>query len=275
MSRGRTLIIGYGIVGQAVYKGCHGERRKCDVLDPPKDMTIDKDYDFYDRIIICVPTPMLVDGLGYPPDMASTGKCDDSLVRDYVHDIRLNSEAIPILIKSTTSIDTIHSFKHDLAITYNPEFLTEHNANEDFRRQKFAIFGGNQARYWHMFFRISGIKFDKVRYTDIYKAAYAKYTINCFLAVKVIFFNQLREMYGDYNFDQLTEIIAMDERIGPSHMMVPGPDGVMGYGGMCFPKDTEAFAYEAREMEHPLTLLEHAMAVNNVYRFPDNPDYSL
>ena len=81
---------------------------------------------------------------------------------------------------------------------------------------------------------------DNVKFTDKRTAAFAKYAINSYLATKVIFFNELRDFFGPKGFDELTECISLDERIGSSHMMVPGPDREYGFGGMCFPKDTNA-----------------------------------
>ena len=97
-------------------------------------------------------------------------------------------------------------------------------------------------------------------------AAYAKYTINSFLATKVIFFNELYNMYCDDGFDELTELVAMDERIGKSHMTVPGHDREFGFGGMCLPKDTLAFATSASRKGSPLKLLEEAILINNELR---------
>ena len=94
-------------------------------------------------------------------------------------------------------------------------------------------------------------------------AAYAKYAINSFLATKVVFFNQLQDMFGEDGFNELTKIISMDQRIGESHMMVPGPDGKYGFGGMCFPKDTSAFVKSGRGK---LTLLERVREINKEIR---------
>jgi UDPglucose 6-dehydrogenase len=49
-------------------------------------------------------------------------------------------------------------------------------------------------------------------------------------------------------------------------MQVPGPDGKRGYGGMCFPKDTKAFANYARSQGKPLKLLEKAIELNEGIR---------
>ena len=248
----RLLIIGYGVVGQAVYEGLV-ENNIIDLLDiEPND---DIDYSSYDGIIICLPTPQ-----------GPRGECDDMMVEQYHRSIRMEVPAVPILIKSTISIGLVELLEDDQEVTYNPEFLTEADSNKDFCHQKFAIFGGHHCRSWYELYINSGIKIDKVRFTSMKNAAYAKYTINSFLATKVIFFNELYNMYCDDGFDELTEIIAMDDRIGKSHMMVPGPDREFGFGGMCLPKDTLAFATSASRKGSPLKLLEEAILINKEIR---------
>ena len=246
------LIIGFGIVGQAVYEGLK-ENNKIDILDiEPND---DIDYSSYDGIIICLPTPQ-----------GPRGECDDMLVEQYITTIRMEVPAVPILIKSTISLELVELLEDDQEVTFNPEFLTEADSHKQFCHQKFAIFGGHHCRSWYELFINSGIKIKKVRFTSMKNAAYAKYTINSFLATKVIFFNELYNMYCDDGFDELTEIIAMDKRIGKSHMMVPGSDREFGFGGMCFPKDTLAFATSASRKGSPLKLLEEAILINNELR---------
>jgi len=263
MTHRDILIIGYGIVGKAVYEGLNkDEMNYIQVLDPPKDMNIlddgindYSDYGYYDGIIICLPTPQ-----------GPRGECDDMMVEQYHREIRAEAPGIPILIKSTISIELIKLLEDDLYLTFNPEFLTENDSIKEFCNQKFAIFGGENARYWYDIYINSGIKIDKVRFTSMINACYAKYAINCYLATKVIFFNELRDMYCDEGFDEVTELIALDERIGKSHMMVPGSDGKHGFGGMCLPKDTLAFATSASRKGSPLKLLEEAILINSKIR---------
>ena len=248
----RLLIIGYGVVGQAVYEGLV-ENNTIDLLDiEPND---DIDYSSYDGIIICLPTPQ-----------GPRGECDDMMVEQYHRSIRMEVPAVPILIKSTISPELVELLEDDQEVTYNPEFLTEADSNKEFCHQKFAIFGGHHCRSWYELYINSGIKIDKVRFTSMKNAAYAKYTINSFLATKVIFFNELYNMYCDDGFDELTELVAMDERIGKSHMTVPGHDREFGFGGMCLPKDTLAFATSASRKGSPLKLLEEAILINNELR---------
>jgi len=246
------LIIGFGVVGQAVYEGLV-ENNTIDLLDiEPND---DIDYSSYDGIIICLPTPQ-----------GPRGECDDMLVEQYITTIRMEVPAVPILIKSTISLELVELLEDDQEVTFNPEFLTEADSHKQFCHQKFAIFGGHHCRSWYDLYINSGIKIDKVRFTSMKNAAYAKYTINSFLATKVIFFNELYNMYCDDGFDELTELVAMDERIGKSHMTVPGHDREFGFGGMCLPKDTLAFATSASRKGSPLKLLEEAILINNELR---------
>ncbi len=256
----KILIIGYGIVGQAVHNGLKNYPLiQIQIMDPPKDMNpLDNgvqdwsDYNYYDGIIMCLPTPQ-----------GPTGECDDMLIEQYHYDIRKHATKVPILIKSTISVELIDLLKDDKFLTTNPEFLTEADSKDEFLHQKFAIFGGYQCRYWYSLFMNAGIYMNSVKFTDIRTAAFAKYTINSFLATKVIFFNELQSMFGKDGFDELTQIVSMDERIGKSHMMVPGSDQKLGFGGMCFPKDTSAFVKSGKGK---LTLLEKAREINEELR---------
>lgn len=243
------LIIGFGIVGQAVYAGLK-DSNNIDIIDIEPNDNIEKYH--YDGIILCLPTPQ-----------GPTGECDDMLVEQYHYNIRKHAAEVPILIKSTISPELVELLAGDKFLTTNPEFLTEADSKEEFLNQKFAIFGGHQCRYWYSIFMNAGIKMKTKKFTDIRTACFAKYTINSFLATKVIFFNELKQVFGKDGFDELTELVGMDDRIGNSHMMVPGPDREYGFGGMCLPKDTSAFV---KSGNGKLTLLEKAIDINKELR---------
>jgi len=255
MNKQRFTIIGLGFVGSAVYNAMK-DAYYLNVIDPKKgdNDTPDK-YDNVDGFIICVPTPE-----------GKNGHCDDHLVTDYIERIRLQSHK-PILIKSTTDIDTLRKITED-DVTFSPEFLVAANANEDFANQDFAVFGGDNGRFWYNVLNsVCNIK--QVRFTDIVTAGFVKYTINSFLATKVVFFNELHNLYTQYtnnnSFDHLTELVSLDDRIGNSHMQVPGPDGEFGFGGACFPKDTKAFSKFATDLSK-LELLESTIEINKNLR---------
>jgi UDP-glucose 6-dehydrogenase len=69
------------------------------------------------------------------------------------------------------------------------------------------------------------------------------------------------------DWNTFTNIIANDPRIGNSHMRVPGNDGQRGYAGSCFPKDTAALAWFAREiLNTQFTQLETSIKINDTLR---------
>ena len=106
--------------------------------------------------------------------------------------------------------------------------------------------------------------------TDLIRASLIKYTINSWLATKVSFFNELYQLHSNSEtkvpWETFTEMLSQDKRIGDSHMKVPGPDGEIGFGGHCFPKDTKAFLYYAKLKKADLSILKSAIDKNNKLR---------
>ena len=85
-----------------------------------------------------------------------------------------------------------------------------------------------------------------------------KYVTNSFLATKVSFANEMYEICNglDVDYDKVIEYATYDKRLGKSHWSVPGPDGDLGYGGHCFPKDVKALIEVANENNiFPLMLI--------------------
>ena len=83
----------------------------------------------------------------------------------------------------------------------------------------------------------------------------------------------MNEMYDVLNaskgcdWNTFIKIVQSDPRIGKTHTKVPGSDGQRGYSGSCFPKDTNALAWFAREMLNtPFTQLETSIKINNSLR---------
>jgi UDPglucose 6-dehydrogenase len=74
-----------------------------------------------------------------------------------------------------------------------------------------------------------------------------KYFTNCFLATKVSFANEFKQICDetDVDYDKVVEYALYDNRIGKTHFSTPGPDGRSGFGGSCFPKDLNALIYYA------------------------------
>ena len=141
-------------------------------------------------------------------------------------------------------------------IVYNPEFLREKTAKEDFANQPYFIVGiakhlitysipaedNPHAKFWTNLFAPS-LPNTEFIYTDRETAVMVKYTHNAWLATKVTFFHSLSlVMPGLSNYEEMTNILAKFPNIGPSHMKVPNALGELGYEGFCFPKDMKAFS---------------------------------
>ena len=97
---------------------------------------------------------------------------------------------------------------------------------------------------------------EQLHYSQIYyalpeEAAMMKYIINTFLAMKVTFMNEWFEIAEreHVSWDVLHNLFLLDERVGRSHTLVPGPDYKFGFGGSCFPKDLDAIISEYRDLK--------------------------
>ena len=97
-----------------------------------------------------------------------------------------------------------------------------------------------------------------------------KYFTNCFLATKVSFANEIYQICEklDIDYDKVVEYAKYDERIGYSHLNVPGPDGDFGFGGHCFPKDLNALISLAEKQGLGLNVnvLRATLETNNKVR---------
>ena len=87
---------------------------------------------------------------------------------------------------------------------------------------------------------------------------------NTFLATKVSFLNEMKILSDNVgaNWEDAIEGFARDGRIGHSHMNVPGPDGKLGFGGSCFPKDIQAIINFAKQNNINLNVLSGAWKTN-------------
>ncbi len=213
-------------------------------------------------IFVCVPTPMNTDGT-----------CHTDIVESVVKEIddRVDLANIPkptVVIKSTVppgTTDRLHRKYKGVDVIFNPEFLTEMNFIEDFKNQSRIILGGVRRGtsllrqvYSKVFPHATIVK------TNAKYAETVKYFINCFLGTKVSFANEMKMLCDeiDIDYDKVVEYATYDERLGKSHWAVPGPDGELGFGGHCLPKDISAIVNGYGDME----LLQAVLKVNDRVR---------
>lgn len=263
----KIAIIGLGFVGNAIYKSLDGwmSNNTITVIDPAKgyNNTITDIKDF-DAVFVCVPSPQGVDGTA------------DTSILEHVLAELSHVDFSGVIISKVTAPPGVYQRLQDRYrnLVHAPEFLTAANAEADYISGRFSIIGGSVAAYRNeaeRIIRMSQPSLNMVKHCTIQEAALAKYSINSFLATKVVFMNELADLSKELNCDWETmrRLISLDNRIGTSHTQVPGPDGAPGFGGMCFPKDTSALLKSAEQVGKTLSVLDTAVKTNLIIRLTE------
>jgi len=253
-------IIGFGYVGEAIQQSIITDFQTV-IIDPAKGYTATY-YEILNEcsaVFVCVPSPQGIDG-----------HCDTSIVESVFN--QLDGYTGTIISKVTAPPDFYESWARKLPnLVYVPEFLRAETSMSDFAKTEWILVGGTVSAYQRDAVRIlkqmqTDIK--RVELCSIGKAAFVKYAVNSFLATKVVFMNELEQLASahDYDWKELAYYIKMDRRIGDSHTQVPGPDGHYGFGGGCFPKDTEALLKYAENLNINLNILSAAVKKNTLLR---------
>ena len=232
-------VVGWGFVGQATGKGlAKNKKNKIFVYDKQRTspLTLEQIVEKSEFIFICVPTPMLSDYSGM--SMAIVDEVAGQIAK-----VASGTDKI-VIVKSTVLPGTTAKYqKLHLKVNFamNPEFLTQNNANKDFLNPTRTVIGAGTKNI--------GIRIKKLYQTilpksqpyfivDTTEAEIVKYMSNLILASKVLLANEFylltKKLKVDYK--AIKNAVQADPRIG-THLSVPGPDGDLGFGGACFPKD--------------------------------------
>jgi|TARA_B100000287_G_scaffold420660_1_gene460315 UDPglucose 6-dehydrogenase len=263
-------IIGQGYVGTAIkvgfepyyvletYDKYNADKSTCDLKHLVWGCEV---------IFVCVPTPMNKDG-----------SCHIDIVESVIREIDYHANGLQIVvIKSTVppgTTERLNNLYKGVNVIFNPEFLTEANFIEDFKNQTRIILGGtrkgtNKLRqiYSKVFPTAHIIK------TGSTTAEMVKYMTNSYLATKVSFANEIKQICDkvDVDYDKVVEYSTLDERLGVTHWSVPGPDGDYGYGGHCLPKDIKALISVAHKLGVETKVLESVVETNDKVR--ENRDW--
>ncbi len=223
---------------------------------------IPKGIKWADIIFLAVGTPS-----------GETGSADLSYIEKAAEDIGKNLNGYKIIVtKSTVPVGTNRKLKniisranqndHEFDIVSNPEFLREGSAIHDFFHPDRVVVGTESSRPVEAIkkiYRPLYLNETPFVFTDLETAETIKYASNCFLAMKITFINELARFCdaAGANVQTIAKALGMDGRISPKFLH-PGP----GYGGSCFPKDTKALAYTARDLGSPLELVETTVKSN-------------
>ena len=256
-------IIGQGFVGNAIYQKFKNYYNVLTFdLDNSKCNSTEKELiDNSEVIFVCLPTPMNQDG-----------SCNIDIVEGVIKKINDISKDKIVVIKSTIvpgTTDKLNSKYENITIAFNPEFLTERNAIEDYENQNRIILGGPRTATTKLKQVFSKV-FPKAEIikTDSTHAEMVKYLINTFLSVKVSFANEIYQLCGklSIDYDKVVEYATHDERLGNSHWSVPGHDGDYGFGGHCFPKDLSALISLTNELGTLNNVLDATKKTNDNVR---------
>ena len=259
-------VIGKGFVGTAVAHGFshqtgYGANIKIYDIDPKKSVnTLEDTVNNSDFIFLSVPTPSHKDG------SIDLSIVDNAL--DSINEINQNKDNI-ILLRSTVVPGTTQHLQEkfsNLRLVFNPEFVTERSANFDFINQTRVILGGKK-EHTNLVCELYKNRFGQylpVLETDFQTAELIKYMNNLFFATKVSFLNEMKLLADKtgVHWEDAIEGFILDGRIGHSHISVPGPDGKLGFGGSCFPKDIQALINFGNQHDIELNVLKGAWKTN-------------
>jgi len=216
-----------------------------------------------DIIFIAVGTPSKEDGsanLDYV--YSAVGELADSV----------NPDAV-LVIKSTVPVGTTKSVKKflqdrgvEIDVAFNPEFLKEGAAIDDFMHPDRVILGVESKKAKKVLsqvYRPLYVFNVPIVFTNLETAELSKYSSNAFLAMKVTFINEIANLCEACGADVNDVALAMglDKRIGDKFLLA-GP----GYGGSCFPKDTSALADFAKDYGVNMNLVEETISSNDKRR---------
>ncbi|MFC5972293.1 UDP-glucose 6-dehydrogenase AglM [Halomarina salina] len=154
----------------------------------------------------------------------------------------------------------------DFGVAVNPEFQSQGTAVEDFLNPDKLVFGATDDRGFGLLNDLYDPLVEQadaeaaIVETGLREAAMIKYANNVFLAAKLSTINEIANVCKEYGVDsyEVSEAIGLDERIGASFLRSGA-----GWGGSCFPKDTDAIRAAAREQDYEPALLDAVVGVND------------
>jgi nucleotide sugar dehydrogenase len=264
-------IVGNGFVGNAVLKGFSNyanDKYQIKVFDKDTSKSfnsLDETINDSDYIFLSVPTPA-----------KKSGEIDLSILNKSLKEINnISRNKNIILIRSTIVPGTTRALQNKypkLNFVFNPEFLTERNAVDDFSNLNRIILGGELLHTSKVeeFYRTRFGNKVEILKTNFQTAELIKYMNNLFLATKVSFLNEMKLLAKkvDVDWNKAIQGFKLDDRMGNSHDSIPGHDGKLGFGGSCLPKDIQALINFAKCYNLDMHVLQGAWKTNLLVR-PD------
>ncbi len=210
-----------------------------------------------DVIFVALPTPSAPDGTA---DLSAIG----GLLAEIAAHL---PDGVVLVFKSTVPVGTVAKTQRELGdrvhVASNPEFLREGSAVSDFLHPDRIVIGVADTDAGEKLRKLYDAIEAPLVMTDPASAELAKYAANAYLATRVTFGNAIANLCEAVGADvkDVLDGIGHDHRIG-RHFMRPGP----GFGGSCFPKDTQALVKAAEQAGYDFTLLKSVITENEVQR---------
>ena len=268
-------VIGLGFVGGSMKKSFELKGEQVKGYDKFKENT-DSFEDCLESDIAFLALPTIFD--------ENKMTYDKSAIHEVCGDLEKHQYNGLVVIKSTVEPTTTEglALKYPtLNLIHNPEFLTAATAFEDFHNQKHIVLGkslnvhDDQVDVLETFYR-KNYPDAEISRCSCTESESMKSFVNCFYSVKIQFFNELYLLCGkmgcDYN--NVKELMLKNGWINPMHTDVPGVDGMLSYGGYCFPKDTNALLNHMKRENVTCKVLEGTVLERNEMR-QDNVNVKL
>ncbi len=207
------------------------------------------------------------------PTRRGDGHADLSYVMAAAEEIAAALTGYAVVVtKSTVPVGTNRQVRQvirkarpeaEFDVASNPEFLREGAAIDDFMRPDRVVVGVTSERAQEVMgeiYRPLFLREFPILYTDLETAEMIKYAANAFLATKITFINEIARLCEKVGADvkEVARGMGLDGRIG-NKFLHAGP----GYGGSCFPKDTQALARMGQDHAVPMQITETVIKVND------------
>lgn len=250
-------VIGGGAVGKAVAAYYQDVK----IYDKYKPRDPIEEVGAADYIFVAVPTPYQ-----NGPDLT---EMDDAIANVTNHLVKPEKQVV--IIKSTVIPGTTDAYQKkypQVNFIFNPEFLTESVAVEDFAKPDKQLVGftnKTQSLADEVLRILPGAPYQKILPARVCEMT--KYAINSYYAFKVIFGNAIYDLCEKLNLDYnlVREGLVADERIIDSHFDVFA-GGYRGYGGKCLPKDVLTLGWLGKKHNVDLALIDQIISINDRLR---------
>ena len=255
-------IIGLGFVGNAINQSFLTKNIETIVYDKYKNIGELNQIIKCKMVFLCLPTPF---------NAIEFDKSTIYEICSYLKDEQYNGL---VIIKSTVEPNTCEklSYKYNLKIIHNPEFLTARTAEYDFHHQKHIVIGYQQLADITLLVEFYRIYYPKAEISTCpsNESEAMKLFVNSFYATKIQIFNEFYSLSKKLkmDFNHITKMMLNNGWISPHHTQIPGPDGQLSYGGSCFPKDTRALLQFMIDHSAPHQVLDACVRENKEMRSP-------